>query len=120
MPPLPVAPLAAMEITFGMPLIVVNVRMISIIVSIPAIIIPPVPAFMPDPFASMLLAMVPPVFVRVANFTEKVLPVITLKTIIVGDDHPACIWCKPQVLVLRICRYRSGSQEGNGNADLNQ
>ena len=93
-----------MKIIFDVPLFMVKVCMISIVVAIPAAVVAPVPASVPYRLASMLLAMVPFVFIRMANFTEIIAPIVTPITIVVVDDRSTGVWCIPGVLMFSIRR----------------
>ena len=109
-----------MEISLAVPLLVVNVRMVCVVVAIPAVVVTPVPVITPHILASMLPAMIPLVLSRMAGFAERVAPVETPITIVVLDDYPAVIWGITRALMFRIHRCYTGSCKRNNNANLNK
>jgi len=79
--------LAVMKITFGMALFMVNVCMVLVIITIPAVVVTPVPATVMYGFTSMPPAMVPVVFARMTNFAEITAPIMRSITVVVLDTH---------------------------------
>ncbi len=91
-------PLAAMKVTLRVSLLMVDVRMIAVIITIPAVVATPVPAIVPYKFASMLPAMAPSVFTCMTDFAEIVAPIVTSIIIVVLDDHPTEPWFNPVLM----------------------
>ena len=85
-------PLAAMKVTVAVSLVMVGVCMILAVVTVPAVVVTPVPAVVPDKLSSMLPAMVPLVLTFVANFAEIAAPVITSINIVVLYGHQTESW----------------------------
>ncbi len=79
--------LAVMKITLRVALFMVYVCMVFVVVTIPAVIVTPVPAIVASIFASMPLAMAPLVFACMAIFTEIVAPIMISITRVVLDER---------------------------------
>ena len=105
-PKLQVTPLAAMKVAVAVSLFMVDICMILVVITIPAVVVTPVPAIVCYKFASMLPAMLALVFACMRTFAVGTIaaPFIAPKTIIISDDRPTSSGCKTSVLMFSVRR----------------
>ena len=98
--------LAVMKITLRVALFMVYVCMVFVIVTIPAVIVTPVPAIVPYSAASMLPVMLPLVFKGMAKraVVAIIVPIIFSIMIVVLDDCSTRVECNRKVLMFSLGR----------------
>jgi hypothetical protein len=95
-----------MKITVTAALVMVQVRMVFVVVTVPAIVVTPVPAIVPYSAASMLPVMLPLVFKGMTKraVVAIIVPIISSIIIVVVDDCSTRVECNREVLMFSLGR----------------
>ena len=95
-----------MKITVTVALIMVQVRMVLVVVTVPPNVVIPMPAIVPYSAASMLLVMLPLVFKGMTKraVVAIIVPIISSMMIVVLDDCSTRVECNREVLMFSLGR----------------
>ena len=85
----------------GVPLVMVHVRMITVVVTVPAAVIAPMPTVVLYETAHMLISMTPLVFACMTNFVVVtiVAPFMSSIAVVVLDNRSTNFECETRVLM---------------------